>query len=216
MRTQVAVTAIRRHGDESGGPAVILFHGRGGSERDMASVAELLPRGAEYYALRAPIQEGSGYAWFANHGIGRPVASSLAETMTWFRNWLAATFEPNRPVVLIGFSGGAAFAGGLLLSDPKRFDGAALLFGTLPFNAGVRTDPAQLFGVPVFLARGNQDTVIPADLQTATWTYLLEKSCASVTAHTELGGHELTQQTVQRLAHWLTERIGFIRTATHS
>ena len=67
-------------------------------------------------------------------------------------------------VVLIGFSGGAAFAGGLILDDPARFDGAAILYGTVPFDAGVPVTAARLSGLPVFVAQGEQDTVIPRDL----------------------------------------------------
>jgi phospholipase/carboxylesterase len=220
VTVQTAPTAVRissrMGGTESDAPVVILFHGRGGTERDMASVARLLPGSAEYYAVRAPIAEGGGYAWFANRGIGRPTAESLGESMRWFRDWLDATFQPNRPVLLVGFSGGAAFAGGLLLDDPKRFAGAALLFGTLPFGTDISTDPAQLFGVPVFLAHGKQDGVIPADLQSATWAYLLGESGAPVSAHREPGGHELTSQTVKLVAQWLSERIGFMSTAPRS
>jgi phospholipase/carboxylesterase len=91
--------------------------------------------GPAYVAVRAPIAEGAGYAWFANRGIGRPVAASLAETTTWFRGWLDEVAPGGRPVVLVGFSGGAAFAGGLLLQEPQRFAGAAVLHGTLPFDA---------------------------------------------------------------------------------
>ena len=64
-----------------------------------------------YAAVRAPISEGDGYAWFANRGIGRPVAESLEETMSWFRSWLDSVADVERPVIVIGFSGGAAFAG---------------------------------------------------------------------------------------------------------
>ena len=60
------------------------------------------------------------------------VAESLAETMAWFRAWLDDVASRGRPVVLVGFSGGAAFAGGLLLDDPGRYAGAAILYGTLP------------------------------------------------------------------------------------
>ena len=44
--------------------------------------------------------------------------TSLEATMRWFRGWLDAVAPAGRPVVLVGFSGGAAFAGGLVLTDP--------------------------------------------------------------------------------------------------
>lgn len=49
----------------------------------------LHPPGPAYATVRAPIAAGGGHAWFANRGVGRAVPQSLADTMTWFRSWLA-------------------------------------------------------------------------------------------------------------------------------
>ena len=62
-------------------PLVVLLHGRGSSEREIIALADQLPPGPAYAAVRAPITEGGGYAWFANRGIGRPIAESLAASM---------------------------------------------------------------------------------------------------------------------------------------
>ena len=186
---------------------VVLLHGRGSHEREIISLADHLPSGPQYAAVRAPIGEGGGYAWFANRGIGRPVAESLRATMDWFRGWLDEAAPTGRPVVLIGFSGGAAFAGGLLLDDPQRYAGGAILYGTLPFGAGVPTTPARLAGMPVVVAQGEQDSVIPRELLDRTWRYLLEESGASTTAHRDPGGHGITPETLSTLGAWLHERL---------
>jgi phospholipase/carboxylesterase len=191
-------------------PLVVLLHGRGSSERDIIALADHLPSGPAYAAVRAPITEGGGYAWFANRGIGRPIASSLRATMDWFRGWLDAVAPAGRPVVLIGFSGGAAFAGGLLLDDPDRYAGGAILYGTLPFDAGVPTTPARLAGVPVVVAQGEQDSVIPRELLDRTWTYLLGESGAPAIARRDPGGHGVTQQTLATVSGWLSERLDFL------
>ena len=65
-------------------PLVVLLHGRGSSEREIIALADHLPPGPAYAAVRAPIAEGGGYAWFANRGIGRPIADSLTASMAWF------------------------------------------------------------------------------------------------------------------------------------
>ena len=186
-------------------PLVILLHGRGSSESDIIGLAQQLPPGPAYAAVRAPIAEGSGFAWFANRGIGRPIAESLRETMDWFQAWLDETAPDGRPVVLIGFSGGAAFAGGLLLDQPQRYAGCAILYGTLPFDAGVPTTPARLAGVPIVVAQGEQDTVIPRELLDRTWTYLLGESGASTTAHRAPGGHGITPPALAIVVSWLRE-----------
>lgn len=186
-------------------PLVVLLHGRGSHERDILSLAAHLPAGPSYVAVRAPIAEGGGYAWFANHGIGRPVAESLAATTAWFRTWLDEVTDDDRPVVLVGFSGGAAFAGGLVLGDPSRYAGTAILHGTLPFeDAGVDVSADRLAGRPVLLVHGELDRVIPAELQARTWSWLHDASGARLTSRRDPGGHALSPATVAALGEWIT------------
>jgi phospholipase/carboxylesterase len=191
-------------------PLVVLLHGRGSNEHEILSLAPHLPDAVAYAAVRAPIAEGGGFAWFANRGIGRPVADSLAATIKWFRGWLDDVAPVGRPVILVGFSGGAAFAGGLVLAAPTRFAGAAILYGTLPFDAGVPVTAARLAGVPVFLAHGEADTVIPRELLDRTWSYLLTDSAAPAYARRDPGGHGITAQTVAELGGWIGERLGLL------
>ena len=196
-------TVATRGNDDPSAPLVVLLHGRGSNEQDILDLATHLPAGPQYAAVRAPIAEGGGYAWFANRGIGRPVAESLRSTLHWFRSWLDDVAPAGRPIILAGFSGGAAFAGGLALSDPARFSGIAVLFGTLPFDAGIPVEPGQLRALPVLIAQGNQDRVIPAELLDRTWNYLTEESGAVVVARRTPGGHGLTTSVAADLEHWI-------------
>lgn len=189
--------------EDPAAPLVVLLHGRGADERSILSIAPHLPDGPAYAAVRAPIGEGGGYAWFANRGIGRPVAESLTATMAWFREWLDGVAPAGRPVVLIGFSGGAAFAGGLLLADPQRFAGAAILYGTLPFDAGVPVTPGHLAGTDVFVAQGDADHVIPRELLDRTWDYVTGESGATARTRRDPGGHGITGETAAELRDWV-------------
>lgn len=191
---------------DAAAPLVVLLHGRGSSARDFIGLAEHLVPGAEYVAVDAPIAEGGGFAWFANRGIGRPVAESLRDTMDWFRAWLDE-FAGTRPVFLVGFSGGGAFAGGLLLDDPSRFAGTAILYATVPWEAGVSTEAGHLAGSQMFLAHGSNDHVIPADLLARTWAYLTGDAGATVMAHRDGAGHGLSQGALDALNAWLAERL---------
>lgn len=213
--TTFATPVLATYGDtDPAAPLVVLLHGRGSNEREILSLAPHLPANAAYAAVRAPIGEGGGFAWFANRGIGRPVAESLAATMGWFHDWLDDVAPAGRPVVLVGFSGGAAFAGGLALADPGRYAGAAILYGTMPFDAGVPVEAGRLAHLPVFVAQGDADQVIPAELLARTWDYLLEESGAPTTAHRDPGGHGLTAAAVAALHDWITHRLNFLRTRT--
>jgi phospholipase/carboxylesterase len=195
--------------DDPTAPLVVLLHGRGSAETEIIALAGGLAAGPAYAAVRAPIAEGGGFAWFANRGIGRPVAESLRSTMDWFRGWLDEVAPAGRPVVLVGFSGGAAFAGGLVLDDPARYAGAAILYGTLPFDAGVPVTPGRLAGVPAFVAQGTQDTVIPRELLDRTWNYLLGDSGAPTIARRDPVGHGIGRDALATLAGWLHERLTF-------
>jgi phospholipase/carboxylesterase len=185
-------------------PLVVLLHGRGSNEHDIIALAGSLPVRFAYAALRAPIAEGGGYAWFANRGIGRPVAESLADTMAWFGTWLDGVAPTSgRPVVLVGFSGGAAFAGGLILDDPTRYTGGAILSGTLPFDAGVPTTAGRLDALPVLVAQGDADNVIPRELLDRTWQYLHDGSGATVVGVRDPGGHGISDRVLATLNDWL-------------
>jgi phospholipase/carboxylesterase len=189
-------------------PLVVLLHGRGSHEQEIVELAGHLPAGASYAAVRAPIAEGGGFAWFANRGIGRPVPDSLSQTMGWFRTWLDEVAPAGRPVLLVGFSGGAAFAGGLVLEDPERFAGAAILYGTLPWDAGVPTTPGRLEGLPVLVAQGEADHVIPAELLGRTWDYLTGESGSRAQARRYPGGHGISAAALQDLGSWVSGTLG--------
>ena len=195
-------------------PLVVLLHGRGSNEEDVIGLAEHLPAGPAYAAVRAPIAEGGGYAWFANRGVGRPVAESLRATMDWFRGWLDEAAPDGRPVVLVGFSGGAAFAGGLLLDDPTRYAGTAVLYGTLPFDAGVPTTASRLDGARVLVIHGDRDTVIPRELLDRTWGYLGDDAGSVTTAVLDVGGHGLSTTALVHVQQWLASVLTDIGAST--
>ena len=209
-RTFTAPSVATYGSADPAAPLVVLLHGRGSDEREILGLAPHLPDGPAYAAVRAPIAEGGGFAWFANRGIGRPVETSLSETMEWFRGWLDDVAPSGRPVLLVGFSGGAAFAGGLVLADPARYAAAAILYGTLPFDVGLPVVAGRLAHLPVFVAQGDQDHVIPRELLDRTWTYLLGDSGAPTVARRDPGGHGLTQGTLHALGEWVAHRLAFV------
>lgn len=184
-------------------PLVVLLHGRGSDETGIVGLASYLPERFAYAAVRGPIDLGGSYTWFQNRGIGRPLPDSLRSTLDWFRAWLDRTAPDGRPVVLVGFSGGAAFAGALLLDDPSRWAGTAVLYGTLPFDAGLDVGPGRLAGAPVLVAHGEADDMIPGDPLGRTWAYLHEGSGAALTAYRDAGGHAISEGALAALRGWI-------------
>jgi phospholipase/carboxylesterase len=200
--TAAAVVATAGSTDADA-PLVVLLHGRGSEESGIVGLASYLPERFAYAAVRGPVDLGGSYTWFQNRGIGRPLPDSLRTTIDWFRGWLETVAPAGRPVVLVGFSGGAAFAGGLLLDDPGRWAGTALLYGTLPFDAGLDVVPGRLAGAPVLVAHGDADTTIPRELLDRTWTYLHDGSGAVLTAYRDGGDHGISPGGLAALQGWI-------------
>ena len=189
-------------------PLVVLLHGRGSDERSMSELAALLPVGPAYAAVRGPLGlDTGGFAWIANRGIGRPVPESLRASLDWFASWRDRVVPASRPVVLVGFSGGALFTSALVLDDPVRYDGAAILHGNLPFDGGVDLSAGRLAGRPILVTRGARDEMIDPGLSERTWSWLHHESGAELTAHLDPGGHTISQATLDVLVEWLTARL---------
>lgn len=190
-------------------PLVVLLHGRGADEHDLLDLAAQLPRSFAYVSLRAPLAlPGGGFRWFEDRGVGRPVAKSLQSAVAGVRAWLdgpaVAGYDPAR-TFLLGFSAGMMTAGALLLDDPARFAGAVLLSGSIALDGGAAA-PGRLAGLPVFVAHGTADTMIPADLVLQTRRYLSDRSGAAVTERTYECGHTIVRREIADIAAWLTER----------
>jgi phospholipase/carboxylesterase len=186
---------------------ILLLHGRGSDEDEIFPLAGYLPESAAVAALRAPLPEGPGYAWFENRGVGRPVAASLAATIAFVERWLDEEAGDFEEAWLVGFSGGAAMAGALVLHDPERFAGVAALHGTFPFEAGMPVVPGRLRGIPVLYGRGAHDFVIPRELTERTRSYLASESGAELTDREYPSGHELDAQELDDLSCWFDERF---------
>ncbi len=190
-------------------PLVVMLHGRGADEHDLIDLAADLPRGFAFASLRAPLElpEG-GYRWFEDRGVGRPVAKSLRAAVDRIRAWVdgpaLAGYDRDR-IFLLGFSAGMMTAGALVLEDPARFAGAVLLSGALALDAGPAT-PGRLAGVPVFMAHGTADTMIPADLVLQTQRYLRDRSGAELTERTYQRDHSIARREIADIAAWLEAR----------
>jgi phospholipase/carboxylesterase len=190
----------------AGTPLVVALHGRGADETSFGDLDGYLAAGTTVASVRAPILEGGGYAWFANRGVGRPVAESIAETARLLFAWLDEVQGQHTAVSLFGFSGGAAMAGGLLLAAPDRFAATVLLAGTLPWDAGLPEQARRLDGVRVFYGRGELDTVIPLDLVTRTLAWLRGDSGARLTEREYAGlGHTISVEELADVRAFLAE-----------
>jgi phospholipase/carboxylesterase len=107
-------------------------------------------------------------------------------------------FDPKR-VVAVGYSNGANIAGALLLLRPEILAGAALLRPMVPI---MPAKLPKLDNVPVLIAAGNEDPIVPAE-NARRLEELLRRSGAKVESLFEDAGHRLTNETVETAKLWL-------------
>jgi catechol 2,3-dioxygenase-like lactoylglutathione lyase family enzyme len=149
--------------DDPAAPLVVLLHGRGSNEPTSSGSPSTFPaaRPTRRCGRRSPRAAGTPGSRTAAPAVPSPNRSPRRSR----GSGLGSTPpRSGRPVVLVGFSDGAAVAGGLALDDPSRFAGAAVLYGTLPFDTVVPTTMGRLSPLDVFVAHGNAVD--------RTWQYL--------------------------------------------
>lgn len=209
MSRITAAAWSRPAAERPGTTLVVALHGRGADESSLVGIGGLMPETVTVAAPRGPIQVGEGWTWFDNKGIGRPREESIKQTAAALFDWLDEVAEDHAAVILLGFSGGTAMAGGLLFTDPDRFGAAVLLSGTLPWDAGFETPEGLLSGMPVFWSIDPEDSIIPAELAARSRTWLVEQSGADLEEHVYPGiGHGISQQEAEDVAVFVAGLAG--------
>lgn len=188
-------------------PVLLLLHGTGGNEDDLLPLGEALLPGAPLLSPRGRILENGMPRFFRRLAEGVFDEEDLVFRARELADFLAAArhrygFE-NRPVVAAGYSNGANIAAALLLLIPGAFQGAALFHAMTPLTPPVAPD---LAGVPVFLAAGRSDPLVPAPLAERLAAQLSEAG-AEVETLWNPGGHQLTGEEVRAAKAWLAERF---------
>lgn len=195
-----------------GVPLLVVMHGYGANERDLAPLVALLPAEFAAACVRAPLpipQLPGGFAWFPITGDpGMPEIAIADDAVAAMSQWLDAltTRSEVGPVVLLGFSQGGAMVTHLLRHHPERFAAGVVLSGfTVP--GPVATDAA-LRGIrpPVFFGYDPLDPVVPAAAFERTAQFGAEHF--NLTAKTYRVGHGIDQEELRDVAQFLTEVLG--------
>ena len=149
--------------------ALVLFHGYGANERDLAPLGPMLAPALPWAALRAPLGVApGGYAWFPPVALGDRDPARATDA-AW--QWIDAHMAPDATVAAVGFSQGGLMATQLLRPVPS---------GSRPRSCSPassrprRAADEQLAAErpAVFWGRGARDPMIPADAIEGTRQWL--------------------------------------------
>lgn len=151
-------------GDPAG--ALVLLHGRGADERDLFPLLDLLDPERRLLGVTPGgphhLPPG-GRHWYALGGIPTPDPATFAATAPRLAAFLDGLPVPMDRVVLGGFSQGTVMSYAMSLGPGRpRPAGLVAMSGFLPRVADWPLEPERLRGVPVGIAHGSLDPVIPA------------------------------------------------------
>lgn len=184
---------------------LLLLHGVGGNESNLAALAPHLPKGLEVLLLRAPLQIApQGYAWFqVNFTANGPVIN--ADQADASRQQLLRFIQalPALPTVIGGFSQGGILSASVGLSAPQLVAGFALLSGRiLPELEAHIAAPEALRSLSAFIAHGHHDDKLPPSWAERADAWLQRLQVRHST-HLYDMGHEIVAEEVADLADWL-------------
>ena len=146
--------------------ALVLLHGRGADERDLFPLLDLLDPERRLLGVTPGgphhLPPG-GRHWYALGGIPTPDPATFAATAPRLAAFLDDLPVPSDRVVLGGFSQGTVMSYAMSLGPGRpRPAGLVAMSGFLPRVAEWPLEPERLRGVPVGIAHGSLDPVIPA------------------------------------------------------
>ena len=199
-------SAVVRGGAQDA-PIVLLMHGLGSDERDLASLVPFLPPVFEYVSVRGIFRYVQGFAWF-----DMPVAPDRPEAIeassAAVEEWIAAQ---DRPVVgAIGFSQGGAVALQLLRRDPHALRFVVNLSG-FPFPAAMQGDTALAeVRPPALWGHGGMDPLYDPEREQVVREFMGAHTALEEERRPQLG-HAVDEIELRAVAAFLQRRAaGFL------
>ena len=193
-------------------PLIVLLHGSGADEPDMIALWRDFPAELVVISPRAPFPDaGGGFRWYRKDGSApRPADIEASRKIVDLIVANAATrfhADPKR-IFIAGFSQGAVMVYEVALREPERFQGAAVLSGSLfaSETAALSLDKSDRSHTAFFVAHGTADPRIPFAAATAARASLA-KLGVPTTFHAYPGmGHEIGVEETRDLRAWLAAR----------
>jgi phospholipase/carboxylesterase len=200
--------------------AVIWLHGLGADGHDFEPVVPELGLHATVrfvfpHAPRRAVTINGGLmmrAWYDILGWGATVPeddagirASAAAVTTLIDREIERGMEPSR-IVLAGFSQGGAIALHTALREPRRLAGVLALSTYLPLAASLASErSAASAGLPILMAHGSADPVVPLSLAEASRA-ALEQLGYVVDWHIYPMPHSVCMPEIRAIGQWL-ERL---------
>lgn len=196
-------------------PLLILLHGVGANERQMAALAPAFDDRFVVVSARSPLVLGANaYGWFhVTFSSQGPVIVKEEARAGWTAladfavEAVAAHGADPARVFVGGFSQGGIMSLAALLTAPQRFAGAVCMSGRLLPEVLPHVAPAEeLGGKPVLIIHGEHDQKLGIHL--ARWARERLEPLPLALTYEELSmDHEITLESVETVSRWLTRQL---------
>jgi predicted esterase len=190
---------------EPGAPdrTLLLLHGTGADENDLLPLGRLLDEGAAMLSPRGRVLENGMPRFFRRFADGvldiEDLKARTQELASFIERALREHGLAKDNVIAIGYSNGANIAASMLLSRPSALR-AAVLFR--PMYLYEPESDLALGGLPIFIASGRRDPLIPVE-EPERLAGILRDAGADVTLEWSDGGHPLERREVDTARAWL-------------
>lgn len=188
-------------------PTVIMNHGRSGTEDVTWVFARTLPKEWLVVSPRAIYADHrGGYSWDVRPEGEWPPLEAFAAGIAALDQFIYALPElynadPKR-LYLLGFSQGAALSYTYAMQNPGVVQGIAGLVGLMPTQISDKPElMANLRDLPVMMAVGRRDDMIPPSVSTAC-AHALIAAGARLDYREYDTGHKLNVQGMRDLTRW--------------
>ena len=194
-------------GDDESGPTLLLLHGTGGNEEDLIPLGQDLAPGAAILSPRGKVSEYGAPRFFRRLAEGVFDHEDLLSRTHELAEFVEAAAEEygfdRSKIVAVGYSNGANIAASTILLHPGLLPTAVLFRAMVPFEPEVTPD---LSGMPVFMAAGRMDRMIPPD-NAQRLADILAEAGADVDLRWRNVGHPLTYEEVDEAKEWLSQAL---------
>ncbi|MXY84934.1 MAG: hypothetical protein F4Y95_00135 [Chloroflexi bacterium] len=198
-------------------PTLIALHGHGAHCQDLVPLAPMLAGGrlqvicpqAEFPLEGAPYSYAPMFTWMKRGANDRPLdgeTERVAEALATFIDSACERYNVDgERLALMGFSQGGFLAYRLALSQPHRWQGAAMLSTWLSDEAAddVHPDAADL---PLLVQHGTNDPLVGVDRGRNSRDQL-QAMRMNLDYREYPMQHEIGRQSMHDLSVWLTDRL---------
>jgi phospholipase/carboxylesterase len=199
-----------------GAPVLLMLHGTGGNEHEIAALATELDPDAGVLAPRGPVTEHGMLRWFRRHGEGNFDVDDVITRAGDLAGFLSAAREHyslgDPPVIAVGFSNGANIALATAMLHPHTLGNVIAFSGMYPF--GDRESAADLAGSNLLILNGDTDPMAPLPSVTTLVTALASHG-ATIEQVLRHGGHGILNTDLTAARDWLTHHPTKQQTTPH-